>query len=44
MLMTFVGPEHRTELVAPLAINRSEASFSGLKKVYEKFKDEGSKD
>ena len=44
MLMTEVSPEHRKELVASLAMNRSEASFSGMKKVYGESKDESVKD
>ncbi len=34
MLMTEVAPEHRKELVASLAMNRSVAAFNGMKKVY----------
>ena len=44
MLMTDVAPEHRKELVASLAMNRSEVSFRGMKKVYGESNDEGVKD
>ena len=44
MLMTKVSPEQRKELVASLAMNRAEAAFSGMKKVYGQSKDEGVKD
>ena len=44
MLMTEVAPEHRKELVASLAMNRTKAAFNGMKKVYGESKDEGVKD
>ena len=44
MLMTEVSPEHRKELVASLAMNRSEAAFSGMKKVYGESRDNSVKD
>ena len=44
MLMRDVAPEHRMELVASLAMNRTKAAFNGMKKVYGESKDEGVKD
>ena len=44
MLMTEVAPEHRKELVASLAMNRTEAAFKGMQKVYRQSEDEGVKD
>ena len=44
MLMTEVAPEHRKELVASLAMNRTQAAFEGMQKVYRQSEDEDVKD
>ncbi len=44
MLLAEVSPEHRMELVAALAMNRSEAALEGMKKVYLQSTDEKVKD
>jgi len=44
MLMTDISPEHRMELVASMAMNRTEAAFNGMQKVYGQSKDGGVKD
>ena len=44
MLMAEVSPEHRRELVASLAMNRTKAAFVGMKKVYLESKKESVKD
>ena len=44
MLMTEVAPEHRKELIASLAMNRTQAAFEGMQKVYRQSEDEGVKD
>ena len=44
MLMTEVAPEHRKELVASLAMNRTQAAFKGMQKVYRQSEDEDVKD
>jgi len=44
MLMTEVAPEHRKEVVASLAMNRTQAAFKGMQKVYRQSNDEGVKD
>ena len=44
MLMTEVSPEHRKELVASLAMNRTQAAFKGMQKIYRQSEDEDVKD
>ena len=44
MLMKEVSPEHRKELVASLAMNRTQAAFKGMQRVYRKSEDEDVKD
>ena len=44
MLMTEVAPEHRKELVASLAMNRTQAAFEGMQNIYRKSEDEDVKD
>jgi putative heme-binding domain-containing protein len=44
MLMKEVSPEHRKELVASLAMNRTATAFKGMQEVYRQSKDEGVKD
>ena len=44
MLMTEVAPEHRKELIASLAMNRTQAAFKGMQNVYRQSEDEDVKD
>ena len=41
MLMTEVAPEHRKELVASLAMNRTKAAFEGMQKIHEEIRGRG---